>query len=91
MQKAAEQMRLTLHVHDIKTPHDIPTAFAAAISEGVKGAVVTEESMFNVHRASLAKEAADHKIPVVYPFLLPVTDDLPIPESILLRATEIID
>lgn len=74
MQEVAEQMKLTLHVHDIKIPEDIPSAFEAAISEGVKGAVVTEESMFNVHRARLAKEAADRKIPVVYPFLLPVTD-----------------
>jgi len=30
--------------------------------------------MFSVHRAKLAHEAAAHKMPVVYPFLLPVTD-----------------
>ena len=74
MQEAAQQMGLTLHVQDIKTPEDIPIAFAAARNQGAQGAIVTAESMFIVHRAKLSQEAAEHKIPVVYPFLLPVTD-----------------
>jgi putative tryptophan/tyrosine transport system substrate-binding protein len=74
LQEAAQKLGIELHVYDIKTPQDIPAAFDAAISEGVEGAIVTEESMFIVHRAKLAQEAADHRIPVIYPFLLPVTD-----------------
>src|SRR5215471_11241970 len=30
--------------------------------------------MFIVHRAKITEEAAKHKVPVVYPFVLPVTD-----------------
>jgi len=75
MQEAARQMSLTLDVHDIKTPEDITTAFRSATTEGIEGAVVTEESMFVVHRAKLTQEAADHKIPVIYPFLLLVRDE----------------
>ena len=30
--------------------------------------------MFIVHRARIAKLAGQHKLPAVYPFLLPVTD-----------------
>lgn len=74
MQEAAQQMSLTLHVHDIREPEDLAGAFDSAITEGVEGAVVTEESMFIVHRVKLTQEAASHKIPVIYPFLLPVTD-----------------
>jgi len=74
MQVAAQQRGLILHVHDIKTPEDIAPAFAAAARDGMGGAIVTEESMFIVHRAKLTQEAAGHRIPVIYPFLLPVTD-----------------
>src|SRR5207342_3875046 len=38
------------------------------------GLLVTGESMFIVHRARVADLAARHKLPAVYPFLLPVTD-----------------
>jgi len=72
MEQAAQRMGITLQVQDIKTQEDIAIAFDAA--EGAEGAVVTEESMFIVHRAKVAEEAAKHKIPVVYPFILPVTD-----------------
>jgi putative tryptophan/tyrosine transport system substrate-binding protein len=36
--------------------------------------LVTEESMFVVHRARLTEFSAQYKLPAVYPFLLPVTD-----------------
>jgi putative tryptophan/tyrosine transport system substrate-binding protein len=74
MQEAAQVMGLRLHVHDIKTPEDIPVALDEAIKEGAQGAVVTAESMFFVHRAKLAQEAAARKMPVIYPSILSVTD-----------------
>lgn len=47
----------------------------AARSLGVTLQVlITEESMFIVHRARVTELAAQHKLPAVYPFLLPVTD-----------------
>jgi putative tryptophan/tyrosine transport system substrate-binding protein len=39
-----------------------------------EGVVVTEESMFAVHRARLTELAAQNRMPAVYPFPLPVTD-----------------
>jgi putative ABC transport system substrate-binding protein len=74
MEGAARSLGVTLQVQDIRTADDIPTAFAEAGRAGAQGAVVTEESMFIVHRARVTELAARHKLPVVYPFLLPVTD-----------------
>jgi putative ABC transport system substrate-binding protein len=74
MEKAAQQMGVSLQVRDIRTVEDIDAAFEAANKDGAHGGLVTEESMFIVHRARLAQRAAQHKLPVVYPFLLPVTD-----------------
>jgi putative ABC transport system substrate-binding protein len=74
MQEVADSLGVTLQVQDIRTADDLPGAFAAAGRAGAQGALVTEESMFIVHRARLTELAAKHKLPVVYPFLLPVTD-----------------
>src|SRR5262245_21533995 len=74
MEGAARSLGVTLQVQDIRTADDIPAAFAAAGRAGAQGALVTEESMFIVHRARVTELAARHKLPAVYPFLLPVTD-----------------
>jgi putative ABC transport system substrate-binding protein len=74
MEEAARTLGVTLQVHDVRTADDIPAAFAAASRAGAQGALVTEESMFVVHRARVTEFAARHKLPAVYPFLLPVTD-----------------
>ena len=74
MERVAGSLGLTLQVHDIRTADDIATAFEAASREGAQGALITEESMFVVHRARLAELAAQHKLPAIYPFLLPVTE-----------------
>jgi putative ABC transport system substrate-binding protein len=52
----------------------VPAAFEAASRAHAEGALITEESMFIVHRARVTELAARHKLPAVYPFLLPVTD-----------------
>ena len=74
MEGAARSLGVTLQVQDIRTADDIPAAFAAASQAGAQGALITEESMFIVHRARVTELAARHKLPAVYPFLLPVTD-----------------
>jgi len=74
MEESARSLGVTLHVQDVRTPEDIPAAFAAGSRAGVQGALVTEESMFIVHRSRVTELAARHKLPVVYPFVLPVTE-----------------
>jgi putative ABC transport system substrate-binding protein len=74
MQGAARSLGVALQVENIQTADDLPRAFAAASRAGAQGAVITEESMFIVHRARVTELAAQYKLPAVYPFLLPVTD-----------------
>jgi putative ABC transport system substrate-binding protein len=74
MEEAARSLGVTLHVHDIRTADDLPTAFAVATKGGAQGALITEESMFIVHRARVTELATRHKLPAIYPFLLPVTE-----------------
>jgi putative tryptophan/tyrosine transport system substrate-binding protein len=61
-------------VQGIRAADDIPAAYEAGSRAGAEGVLVTEESMFIVHRARLTEFAARYKLPAVYPFLLPVTD-----------------
>src|SRR4249919_3146329 len=74
MERAARALGLTLQVHDIRTVDDLPVAFEAASRGRAEGALITEESMFLVHRARVTELAAQYKLPAIYPFLLPVTD-----------------
>ena len=74
MEGAARALGVTLQVQDIRTADDITAAFAAASRARAQGVLVTEESMFIVHRARVTELAARHKLPAMYPFLLPVTD-----------------
>lgn len=74
MEGAARSLGVALQVENIQTADDLPRAFAAASRAGAQGAVITEESMFIVHRARVTELAAQYKLPAVYPFLLPVTD-----------------
>ena len=74
MEAAAPSLGLTLQVQDIRTAEDMSAAFDAASQARAEGALITEESMFIVHRARLTELAARHKLPAIYPFLLPVTD-----------------
>ena len=74
MERIAGSIGLTLQVQDIRTVDDLPVAFEAASRERAEGALITEESMFLVHRARVTELAAQYKLPAIYPFLLPVTD-----------------
>jgi putative ABC transport system substrate-binding protein len=74
MEGAAHSLGLTLQVQDIRAADDIPAAYETGSRARVEGVLVTEESMFIVHRARLTEFAARYRLPAVYPFLLPVTD-----------------
>jgi putative ABC transport system substrate-binding protein len=74
MEEAARSLGLTLQVQDIRAGDDIQAAYEAGSRARTEGVLVTEESMFIVHRARLTEFAARYKLPAVYPFLLPVTD-----------------
>src|SRR5215207_4305163 len=75
MEQAAASIGLTLQVRDIRMGEDIPVAFDAGTREGAEGLLLTSESMFIVHRARVTELAALHRLPAVYPFLLPVLEN----------------
>ena len=75
MEQAAASFGLTLQVRDIRMREDIPVAFEAGTPERAEGLLVTSESMFIVHRARLSELAARHRLPAVYPFVLPVLEN----------------
>ena len=75
MEQAAASLGLTLQVRDIRMGEDIPVAFDAGTREGAEGLLLTSESMFIVHRARVTELAALHRLPAVYPFLLPVLEN----------------
>jgi putative ABC transport system substrate-binding protein len=74
MEAAASKLGVTLQARNIRTADDIDAAFQAGSQAGAQGVLITEESMFIVHRDRVTSQAARYKIPVIYPFVLPVTE-----------------
>ena len=74
MEQAAASIGLTLQVRDIWKGEDIPVAFEAGTRERAEGLLLTNESMFIVHRAHVTELAARYRLPAVYPFVLPVLE-----------------
>lgn len=66
MKEAARLLKVTLYIHDIRGPEDLPIAFQAGVKEGAEGLLPTAESIFQVHRAEIAALAAKHKLPAIY-------------------------
>ena len=75
MEEAAASFGLTLQVRDSRMGEDIPAAFEAGTRERAEGLLLTSESMFIVHRARVTELAARHRLPAVYPFVLPVREN----------------
>jgi putative ABC transport system substrate-binding protein len=48
MQDAARSLRVTLHVHDIRSADELPAAFEAGAKQHVDSLVITAESIFRV-------------------------------------------
>jgi putative tryptophan/tyrosine transport system substrate-binding protein len=63
-----------LQVHDIRSAADIPAAFDAALRQGAEGLIVTGETIWMTYRARLSELAAQHRLPVIYPFVIQVRD-----------------
>ena len=57
MEGAARSLGVALQVQDIRTADDIPAAFAVASRARAQGVLITEESMFIVHRARVTELA----------------------------------
>jgi putative tryptophan/tyrosine transport system substrate-binding protein len=74
MTEAARSLGVTLQVHDIRSADEIPAAFEAAISDGADGLTVTGETIFITHRAPINELTVRHRLPAMYPYLIPVAD-----------------
>jgi putative ABC transport system substrate-binding protein len=74
LEAAAPSLGISLHIREIRTGDDLPSAFEAGIREGANGVITTTESLFSVNRARLTDLAARHKLPGIYPWALIATD-----------------
>jgi len=68
MENAARALGIQLRVRDVRTPQDLPDAFAAVVRGGAQGVLTTIESIFLNHRAEVVELAARHRLPAVYPY-----------------------
>jgi putative tryptophan/tyrosine transport system substrate-binding protein len=74
LEEAAHLLGVTLQVHDIRTPDDLPAAFDAAAKEHAEALVTTAESIFVAQRAWVTELAARYKLPAMYCYSTPVVD-----------------
>jgi putative ABC transport system substrate-binding protein len=68
LKEAAPSLRMTLHIHDIRTADDLPAAFEAGAKERAEGLITTAESIFRAQRARVTELAARHRLPAIYPY-----------------------
>ena len=52
----------------VRSPADIESAFAGFERKGVHGLVVTPDNFTAVHRGLIIAQAAQHRVPAIYPF-----------------------
>jgi len=74
LKEAAHSLGVTLQIHDIRTPDDLPAAFDAAAKERAEGLLTTAESIFIVQRSRVTDLAARHRLPAMYPYSIQVVD-----------------
>jgi putative ABC transport system substrate-binding protein len=74
LQRAAPSLGVTLQIHDIRTPDDLPAAFEAGARERAEGLLTTAESVFVAQRARITELAARYRLPAMYPYSIQVTD-----------------
>jgi putative ABC transport system substrate-binding protein len=68
LKEAAPSLRMTLHIHDVRTADDLPAAFEAGARERAEGLITTAESIFRAQRARVTELAARHRLPAIYPY-----------------------
>jgi putative ABC transport system substrate-binding protein len=66
LEAAARTIGVQLLIRDVRTPEDLPTAFATAATEGAEGLLLTVSVMFGVHRTRIVDLAARYRLPAVY-------------------------
>ena len=67
MRDAAAPLGLELQILELRTADELPTAFDAATQESADAAMVLGGRLFGGNRPQLARLAAEHRIPVLYP------------------------
>ena len=68
LRKAAQALKLTLLVQEIRTPDDFAGAFAAGVAQRADAVTVTSESISLVNRARVLDLAAKHRLPGAFPW-----------------------
>lgn len=68
MEAAAPSLGVQLRVRAVRTPDELPGAFAAVVRDRDEGLLTTIESIFVVHRARIVELAAKHGLPLMSPY-----------------------
>src|SRR3984957_14325845 len=68
MKEAAPSLGVTLQIHAIRPPNDLPAAFEAGAKDGAEGLITTAETIFRAERARVTELADRHKLPAIYPY-----------------------
>jgi putative ABC transport system substrate-binding protein len=74
LESAAASMGVKLLVRNIRTVDDLTAAFDAGANERSEGALATAESIFVAERKRVIELAAQHSLPMLYPYRLMVDD-----------------
>jgi putative tryptophan/tyrosine transport system substrate-binding protein len=67
LRDAAAPLGLELQILELRTADELPTAFDAATQQSADAAMVLGGTLFTANRPQLARLAAEHRIPVLYP------------------------
>jgi putative ABC transport system substrate-binding protein len=67
MERVARVLGLTLHLQAVSKAEELDTAFAAVRQARAEALVVPPDGVFNLHRATIAAFAAQHRLPAIYP------------------------
>ena len=68
LEAAAKSFGLTLTVRDVNSPVDIIRAIDAASQQPNLGVVVFPSPVAGIHRETIIRIVAEHRIPTVYPY-----------------------
>jgi putative ABC transport system substrate-binding protein len=68
LREAARTLGLDLIFLNVSNPSDFVPAFASLAQQQARALLVTDETLFNAHRAELVALAAHHAVPAIYTF-----------------------
>jgi putative tryptophan/tyrosine transport system substrate-binding protein len=67
LRDAAAPLGLELQILELRGADELPTAFAAATEQSADAVMVLAGTLFGANRAQVARLAAEHRIPALYP------------------------